>query len=319
VNARFLRSLLVLAGAYWIAEWLAQMITASEAALGIGYSGVGRVGELWIYVRQATPRTLAAAGGTALLWLALGSAATRRWMWALAGLFAAFGLVNRQFHAAAGVVPDPVSRAMDVAVYCLLPTVGCVAALWLLRRYGPPEGDVASFPDSIGVPSRGRSRALLVVGSILLLLTGAVIGMWITSSVQMQQMSGWMIAAMDGARRSQYAFTQYREGNYSEAKSALEQFAVYLENLKPASKEWQPGEAALSDEKGLAFDRMLTYGRLAVRAERANRTEDAADYWQRAEGQAQALNWEQPTRDRIRSAVTRLDADQSRPPAASPR
>jgi len=125
-----------------------------------------------------------------------------------------------------------------------------------------------------------------------LLLTGAVIGMWITSSVQMQQMGGWMIAAVDGARRSQYAFTQYREGNYSETKSALEQFAVYLENLKPASKEWQPGEAAFSDEKELAFDRMLTYGRLAVRAERANRMEDAADYWQRAEGQAQALNWE---------------------------
>jgi len=43
------------------------------------------------------------------------------------------------------------------------------------------------------------------------------------------------------------------------------------------------------------------------------------DYWQRAERQAQALNWEQPTRDRIRSTVTRWDADQPEPPAASPR
>src|SRR5262249_34218931 len=161
--------LLVVAGAYWVAEWLSHVITAGEAALGIGYSGVGRVGELWIYVRQATPRALAAAGGTALLWLALGSVATRRWMWGLAGLFAGFGLVNRQFHPAAGVVPDPVSRAMDVAVYCLLPTVGCLAALWLLRRFGPAEGDVTSFPDSVGVAPRGRSRALLVVGSVLML------------------------------------------------------------------------------------------------------------------------------------------------------
>lgn len=110
MSACFLRSLLVLAGAYWVAEWLASVIMAGEAALGIEYSGVGRLGELWINTRQATPRALAAAGGTALLWLTLGSAATRRWMWGLAGLFALFGLVNRQFHPVAGVVPDPVGR-----------------------------------------------------------------------------------------------------------------------------------------------------------------------------------------------------------------
>ena len=81
MSGRFLRNLLVLAGAYWLAEWLARLIMTGEAALGIGYSGEGRLGELWIYVRQSTPRALAAAGGTALLWLALGSAATRRWMW----------------------------------------------------------------------------------------------------------------------------------------------------------------------------------------------------------------------------------------------
>jgi hypothetical protein len=103
---------------------------------------------------------------------------------------------------------------------------------------------------------------------------------------------------------------QYREANYDEAKAALEQFAAYLESQKPASREWQPGEAPLSDEKGLAFDRMLTYGRLALRAERANRLDEATNYWQRAEGHARALKWEQPTRDRIRAALTRLDIEQ---------
>ena len=49
-------------------------------------------------------------------------------------------------------------------------------------------------------------------------------------------MSGWMVAAMDDSRRSQYAFAQYREADYDKAKTALEQFAAYLENLKPASK-----------------------------------------------------------------------------------
>jgi hypothetical protein len=152
-----------------------------------------------------------------------------------------------------------------------------------------------------------------------MLLAGAFIGMWITSTVQIQQMSGWMVAAMDSARRSQYAFTQYREANYEDAKSALEQFAAYLESQKPASREWQPGEAPLSDEKSLAFDRMLTFGRLAVRAERANRPDDAVDYWQRAERRAQALKWEQPTRDRIRATVMRLDAEQPGMSTAPPR
>jgi hypothetical protein len=231
-------------------------------------------------------------------------------MWALAGLFAAFGLMNRQFHPAAGVVPDPFSRVMDVAVYCLLPTLGCVAAVWLLGRFAPVTGEITPSTDSSAIGTRGRSRALLVVWSMLLLLAGAFIGMWITSSVQIQQMSGWMVAAMDGARRSQYAFSQYREADYDEAKTALEQFAAYLEQLKPASREWQPGEAPLSDEKGLAFDRMLTYGRLALRAERANRPGEAMSYWQGAERHAQALKWEQPTRDRIRVTVTRLDTAQ---------
>jgi hypothetical protein len=152
-----------------------------------------------------------------------------------------------------------------------------------------------------------------------MLLAGAFIGMWITSTVQIQQMSGWMVAAMDSARRSQYAFTQYREANYEDAKSALGQFAAYLESQKPASREWQPGEAPLSDEKSLAFDRMLTFGRLAVRAERANRPDDAVDYWQRAERRAQALKWEQPTRDRIRATVMRLDAEQPGMSTAPPR
>jgi len=309
MTGHFLRNLLVVAGAYWLAEWLAVLISAGEAAVGVEYSGVGRLGELWINIRGAAPRALAAAGGTVLLWLGLGSGATRRWMWALAALFAVFGLVNREFHPAAGFVPEPVSRVIDVAVYCLLPTLGCLAAVWLLQRFAMGIDDIALSTGSSSIPTRARSRALLIVSSILLLLAGVSIGMWITSTVQIQQMSGWMVAALDSARRSQYAFTQYREANYAAAKSALEQFAAYLESQKPASREWQPGEAPLSDDSSLAFDRMLTYGRLAIRAERANRPDEALNYWQRAERHAEALKWEEPTRDRIRATVTRLDTE----------
>jgi len=317
VSGRFLRSLLVLAGAYWIAQWLATVINAGEAALGIGYGGSGRLGELWMDVAGAAPRALAAAGATALLWLALGSAEARRWTWGLAGLFAVFGLLSRQFQTVAGAVPDAVSRAMDLAVHCLLPAVGCAVAVWLLGRFAPTVGETPPALDERGLPTGGQSRALAVVTGILMLLAGVFIGMWIMSTVQVQQMSGWMVAVMESARRSQYAFVQYREANYEEAKPALEQFAAYLEGQKPASGEWQPGEAPLNDEKGLAFDRMLTYGRLALRAERANRPDEATNYWQRAEHYAQALRWEQPTRERIRSTVTRLDTEQPGTPAAA--
>jgi len=317
VSARFLRSLLVVAGAYGLSEWLATVINAAETALGISYGGSGRLGLLWIDVAGAAPRALAAAGATAVLWLALGAAATRRWVWGLAGLFAAFGLLNRQFVSIAGVGPDPVGRVMDVAVYCLLPAVGCAAVVWLLGRFTPADGDTAAVADAPGVPPRAQSRALAVVGGILMLLAGVFIGMWIMASVQVQQVSGWVAAVMDSARRSQFAWVQYREASYEEAKPALEQFAAYLEGQQPRVGEWQPGQAPLSDEKGLALDRMLTYGRLALRAERARRPDEAMHYWQRAEHHAQALRWEQPTRDRIRSTVTRADAEGT--PTASPR
>jgi hypothetical protein len=132
-------------------------------------------------------------------------------------------------------------------------------------------------------------------------------------------MSGFMVAAMDSARRSPYAFTQYREADDDEARAALELFAAYLESLKPMSPEWQPGEAPLTDEKGLAFDKMLTYGRLAVRSEQASRAAEAMRYWQQAERHAQALNGEQPTRDRIRVTLTRIDSGQPGMSSSSPR
>jgi hypothetical protein len=315
VNIRFLRNLLVVLGAYWVAEWIASVISVSEAAIGISYSGVGRLGEVWINMRVAFPRTVAAACGTALLWLVLGAAETRRWVWGLAGLFAVYGLLNRQFHPAPGVTPDPVSRVIDVTIYCLLPTLGCIAAVRVLRRFGLSREDVEPVADSAGIATRGRGRLLLVAWSVLMFLVGSFVGGWLTASTQIQQMSGWMVAAVDGARRSQYAFTQYREADYEEAKAALEHFAAYLESLKPSSKEWQPGEAPLADEKALAFDRMLTYGRLATRAEQANRPAEAVNYWTRAEGYAHELKWEQPTRERVRETLARLDSER---PGSSP-
>ena len=315
----FVRNLLVVLGAYSLAEWLASLITIGEAAMGVEYEGSGRLGELWMYARMSTSSAVAAGAGTALLWFTLGAAATRRWMWGLSALFAVSGLFGRQFQAAAGVVPDPVSRAMEIAVDCLLPTVGCLVAFALLRRFAPVIGNETLSTGADGRTASARSRALVVAWSILMVIAGAFLGLWIFTAADVQRMSGWTVAALEIERRSEYAFTQYREAGYDEAKAALEEFAAYLEALKPASAEWQPGEAPFLDEKGLAFDKMLTYGRLGVRADRANRPDDATIYWQRAEQNAQVLGWEAPTRARIRETVARVDAGQrevSGPPPA---
>ena len=153
----FVRNLLVVLGAYSLAEWLARLITISEAAMGVEHGGSGRLGELWMYARMSAERPVAAGAGTALLWFTLGSVATRRWMWGLAALFAVSGLFGRQFHPAPGVVPDPVSRAMEISVYCLLPAVGCLVAFWLLRRYAPATGDEVP---STGADGSQRAAAL---------------------------------------------------------------------------------------------------------------------------------------------------------------
>ena len=304
MSHRFFRNLLVVLGAYLIGEWLAQLIRFGEAAMEISYSGSDRLGELWILVASGAHRFLGAVAATTLLWFTLGQAETKRWMWALAALFALSGLTGRVSYR---FRPDPVSQTMDFAVQLLLPALGCLAAFWLSRRFASPGPDnVSSAGDA--APQNARSRTLLAAWSIVMVIAGVFVGMWFATFMKMEEASDWTVVALEHAQRSDYAMAQYREAGYEEARAALEQFAAYLESLQLGSTAGQPVRAPFLDADGLAFDRMLTYGRLALRAERANRPDDANGYWQKAEEHAIALNWEEPTSDRIRDTVTRLDA-----------
>ena len=141
-----------------------------------------------------------------------------------------------------------------------------------------------------------------------MLLAGGFAGMWISYSMQVARLSGWTAAMLEYGQKSQYAYTQYRQADYETARTALTQFAAYLGSMKPSGRDWKPGQAPLADEKDLAFDKMLTYGRLALIADRAKRADDASTFWHRAEQEARDLKWEEPTRDRIRDTVSRLDA-----------
>lgn len=297
------RNLLVVFGAYFCASWLSYFVSSGEAAFGIGASGSGRIGEVWLALRSSLPRMAGAGVAAGLLWFSIGGAAARRWAWVLGGLFVALGYFSRQNHWV--IEPDVVSRAIDNVVYNLAPAAACAGAIWLLGRYAPDSElrDVVNNAER----SKVRSTALFTAWTVLVLIVGGVLGMRIAISADMKEMSGWMIAVMDSRQRAEVAFSQYRGASFDGAKSALDRYAAYLEPLSPSSQPWKPGQAPLLDGQGLALEKLLTYGRVAVKAEASGRPEVASTYWEKAEREAQALNWEAPVRDRIRETIVRLD------------
>lgn len=311
---RVLTNGLVLCGAYWVAAWVAYVIEIARTTSGFGAVGTGFLGELWMSVVMAAPRGVAGAVGTALLWAAIGPTSARQWMWGLAASFGLTAVSGARFLLVAGTGIDVVSRVIMVATHALLPTLGCLVAVWTLARVTSPEARTEpAFPAMTVVG--GPPRAVLVAGGTLLVLAGTMVGMYLATAVQMEQMSGWTVAVLEGQRRATFALAQYREAEFEDARIALEQFAAYLERLTPASAEWVEGEAPLSDASGLAYDLMLTYGRLAVRSERARRPEEESSaYWIRAEVHARDVGWPSPARDRIRSWLDRLDAEPSAGP-----
>lgn len=189
MSNRLLRNVLVLAGAFWFAEWMAALIGVTSAVLGVSYGGIGRLGELWMYFAGALPRGVAAAGGTALLWLTLGARETRRWGWGLGGLMAGSVLLRRQVFPAAGVPLDMVSVRMNDAVYGVMPFLGCALAIVLLGRLmaSPPvTGDAVPAADSTEIATPPPSRAVLVAWSSLMFLVGALVGTWIAASIRLR-------------------------------------------------------------------------------------------------------------------------------------
>ena len=238
-----------------------------------------------------------------LLWFSIGESAARRWAWVLGGLFVALGYFGRQIQWV--VEPDVVSRAIDNVVYNLAPAAACAGAIWLLGR-SAPDPDLRDVVNN-AERSKVRSTALFTAWTVLVLIVGGTLGMRIAISADMKEMSGWMIAVMDSRHRAEVAFSQYRGASFDGAKTALDRYAAYLELLSPSSQPWKPGRAPLLDAQGLALEKLLTYGRVAVKAEASGQSDVASTYWQKAEREAQVLNWEAPLRDRIRETVVRLD------------
>jgi hypothetical protein len=110
---------------------------------------------------------------------------------------------------------------------------------------------------------------------------------------------------------SQYAYLQYREAKYPEAKAAMEAFVRLLDRPDYPEHPWL-------DARGRASDKGLALARLALLEERAGHGAEATQRWTDAEQAMKSAGWKNPSRDHIRSIVTRLDADHSLTPLTAP-
>jgi hypothetical protein len=105
---------------------------------------------------------------------------------------------------------------------------------------------------------------------------------------------------------------QYKEAEYSEAKAALMKYMHYLDGTPARSKSWQPGENPWLDDRLIAFDKALTYARLALLEERNGHQTDAAKYWSDSQVWAGNAKWKDTSLEHIRTIILRMDSDASK-------
>lgn len=169
-----------------------------------------------------------------------------------------------------------------------------------------------SFSRRIRAVLPPRAAVWLAVGVLIGLLGGIYLALrWIAPQ------QTWLAYVGQSFLLTQIAAGQYTEADYPAAKAALEDYLAYLEASEPRQGSWQPGQEPWLDERGLAFDKALTAGRLALLEEWQNHEAAAARYWARAEGYARAAAWRDPSREKIRKLLRGIDGDHPPTPRQS--
>ena len=103
---------------------------------------------------------------------------------------------------------------------------------------------------------------------------------------------------------SQHADVQYCNADYEAAHEAMTDWLTHLEQTRPVDGEYRD---PLMTVRGIAIDKALVLGRLAVLEERRDRHELGKQYWERAGREAKAAAWKDFTEQGVRVAVQRLD------------
>ncbi len=140
-------------------------------------------------------------------------------------------------------------------------------------------------------------KVVVVVG----LLGSFVLGSAVGAAVMLFRTvpaSATSLASLDLERSGTDAYVKYRYGSYEVAKAALLEHAQRLSTPEAAANPLVG--------PGAEVDLGLTYGRLAIAAERADNEKDAADYMLLAT-QTVFIEGQQARESQVRMMVTRLD------------
>mgnify|MGYP001409734311 CR=1 FL=1 len=137
--------------------------------------------------------------------------------------------------------------------------------------------------------------AVRLIGYVSVFIAGAVLG---GSIVYMRTMGsvGAILALSTLSNSGHDAYLSYRFGSYPVAREAL------LKHIEIAKSHDSALRAA-----GQSFDVMVSYGRLAVAAEKAGQTENSKDFMRRAI-EVRPADFEPVTEARIRQLIDQLDA-----------
>ena len=143
-----------------------------------------------------------------------------------------------------------------------------------------------------------RRRLLLSIALIGSFVGGAVVGGAIVFLRTVRANAQMLSMLMLGNSGSE-SYVRYRYGSYSVAKAALLQHAEQLTST--------PLHQSILGEAGAQFDVGLTYGRLALAAERAGQPDEAAQYMARAV-EAFRVGGKPIDEAQVRRSILQLDA-----------
>ena len=118
----------------------------------------------------------------------------------------------------------------------------------------------------------------------------------------------WVQAVAFDRQIGTEAFRLFKSGDPREARQALAAHLRYLQVVAPSSGGWRPGQHPWLDSKSLAFEKMLTAGRLALAEERVSETSPAESLWLAAAKYARQAEQSDTSRAAIEFTIKRLDA-----------
>lgn len=156
------------------------------------------------------------------------------------------------------------------------------------------------------MPGKFRKYSLVVVVALVALACGVAIGGYAGYRVTMA--SAWIAAVKYDERIGAEGYRLYKSGDPLEARRALAAHLGYLEAAAPLSDGWRPGRHPWLDSRGLAMEKMLVAGRLALVEERVTETRPAESLWLAATKYAQEAKQSDTSRAAIEHTIKRLDA-----------